>query len=177
MKFNIRGSNLKVTEAIKMHIEEKIGKLEKFLKNSDSIEVNVLIRTKGTAQIVEVTLPIKHVVLRAEERHDDLYAAVDLVSEKLEKQILKNKTRFGNKINHELIRGFKMEEIELSEEDDVNKIVKRKKMSMKPMDEEEAILQMNLVGHDFFVYYDYNNEAVCVLYRRKDGDYGLIVTS
>ncbi len=177
MKFNIRGGNIKVTEAIGMHIEEKIGKLEKFLKNADSVVANVLIRTKGPAQIVEVTLPIKDVVLRAEERHEDLYAAIDLVSEKLEKQILKNKTRLSNRVDHEVIRGFKMEEIELSDHDDTSKIVKRKKLDMKPMDEEEAILQMNLVGHDFFVYYDYKMEAVCVLYRRKDGDYGLIVTS
>ncbi len=177
MKFNIRGKNLKVTPAIGRHIEEKIGKLEKFLKNADDVLINVLIRTVGAAQIIEVTLPIKDVVLRAEERHEDLYAAVDLVSEKLEKQILKNKTRLSNRVDHGLIREFKAEEIESSEQDVINKIVKRKKLDMKPMDEEEAILQMNLVGHDFFVYYDYKMEAVCVLYCRKDGDYGLIVTS
>lgn len=176
MKFNIRGGNLKVTPALNMYIEEKIGRLDKFLKKSNDLVVNVLIRTKGNFQIVEVTLPIKHVILRAEERNEDLYAAIDLVSEKLERQILKNKTKMANRIDHELLKSFKVDDMTIEEEIE-NKIVKRKKLDMKPMDEEEAILQMELIGHDFFVYYDYNEDAICVIYRRKDGDYGIIVTS
>ncbi len=174
MKINIHGKNLKLTPAIKSYVEEKIGRLDKFLEDSESVVANVNVRTSGKEQIIEVTMPIKKIILRGEERHEDLYAAIDLVSEKIERQIRKNKTRMQKRQDQDYLREFKMANIETEETEE--KVVKRKKLEMKPMDEEEAILQMNLLGHDFFVYYDYNEEAVCVLYCRKDGNYGLIVT-
>jgi len=174
MKINIHAKNLKLTPAIKSYVEEKIGRLDKFLEDSESVAANVNVRTLGKEQIIEVTMPIKKIILRGEERHEDLYAAIDLVSEKIERQIRKNKTRMQKRLDQDYLREFKMANIEPEETEE--KVVKRKNLEMKPMDEEEAILQMNLLGHDFFVYYDYNEEAVCVLYCRKDGDYGLIVT-
>ncbi len=179
MKFNIRGSKMKITPAINDYIEDKIGKLEKYLEYSEEVTATVVVRSRGKDKIVEVTMPIKKAILRGEENHEDLYAAIDLVSEKIERQILKNKTRMKKKVNYEVLRNFKTGK-ELVDapivDDDKEKIVKRKKLEMKPMDEEEAILQMNLLGHDFFVYHDFKLKTVCVVYKRKEGGYGLIVT-
>lgn len=178
MKFNIRGSKVKVTPAIKNYIEEKIGRLDKYLENSEDITANVVIRVRGKDMIAEVTIPVKKAILRGEESHTDLYAAIDLVSEKIESQIRKNKTRMKKKINHEVLRNFKTdaELFENKEDNSINKIVKRKVMEMKPMDEEEALLQMDLIGHDFFVYHDIKSDSICILYKRKDNDYGVIIT-
>lgn len=176
MKFNIRGSKVEVTPAIKSYIEEKIGRLERYLEHSEDVNVNAVIRVRGKDMIVEVTIPIKKATLRAEMCHTDLYAAIDLVSEKLESQIRKNKTRMKKKINHEVLRNFKVDNELFEADEEENKIVKRKVIEMKPMDEEEAILQMDLLGHDFFVYHDVKSDSVCVVYKRKDNDYGIIVT-
>lgn len=173
MKFNIRGNKVKITKPIDKYIEEKIGKLDKYLENPDSVIANVLIKVKGKDQIIEVTIPVKKYILRGEETHKDLYAAIDLVTDKLERQIRKNKTRMKKKINkefHEFNVDFEIEK----DEKQTSKVVKRKSIEMKPMSEEEAILQMELLGHDFFVFENMNNNEINVLYQRKDGDYGII---
>ena len=176
MKFNIRGNKLEVTESFKNYVEEKIGKLNKYFENPDEVTANVVIRVHGIDQIVEVTIPAKKVILRAEDRNKDLYAAIDLVVEKLERQIRKNKTKMNKKAIKNTFIDFNMSfEVEPSEEDD-RKIVKRKEIEMKPMSEEEAILQMELLGHEFFVFKNVDDEDICILYRRKDGDYGIIET-
>ena len=175
MKYNIRGDKMVVTEAIRDYAEEKLGKLEKYFKDDD-ITANVLTRVRGNSQIVEVTIPTSKFVLRSEEENEDLYAAIDLVSDKLERQIRKNKTRLNRNVK-ENAREFNFDYvIEEAEEEAKEKIVKRKNIEMKPMDEEEAILEMELLGHSFFVYKDMDTNNVCVLYKRKDGDYGLIET-
>ena len=172
MKFNIHGSHIEVTEPIKNYIEEKIGKLSKYFDNSEELTANVVIRTSGIYQIIEVTIPIKKAILRGEERNKDLYAAIDVVSEKMERQIRKNKTRSQKKkVNN--INMFV--EFELTEEEKEEKtIVKRKEIETKPMSEEEAILQMNLLGHDFFVFKDSETNQHAVVYKRKDENYGII---
>lgn len=175
MKYNIRGDKMVVTEAIRDYAEEKLGKLEKYFKDDD-ITANVLTRVRGNSQIVEVTIPTSKFVLRSEEENDDLYAAIDLVSDKLERQIRKNKTRLNRNVK-ENVKEFNFDYVlEDTEEDAKEKIVKRKNIEMKPMDEEEAILEMELLGHSFFVYKDMDTNNICVLYKRKDGDYGLIET-
>jgi len=164
-----------VTDAIRDYAEEKLGKLEKYFKE-DNITANVLTRVRGNSQIVEVTIPTSKFVLRSEEENDDLYAAIDLVSDKLERQIRKNKTRLNRNVK-ENTKEFNFDYVlEDTEEESKEKIVKRKNIEMKPMDEEEAILEMELLGHSFFVYKDMDTNNVCVLYKRKDGDYGLIET-
>lgn len=173
MKFNIRGSKMEVTDAIKTYIQEKIGRLDKYFENSDEFTANVLVKATNKNQIVEVTIPISKVILRAEESHNDLYAAIDLVVEKLERQIRKNKTRMKQKNNRETMNMFIDFEIEESEIDD-HKIIKRKRIENKPMDEEEAILQMNLLGHEFFIFDNIKTHTTSVLYKRKDGNYGII---
>jgi len=136
------------------------------------------LRVRGKSQIIEVTIPTDKFILRSEEEHDDLYAAIDLVTDKLERQIRKNKTRLSKQNLENNLKTFnfdyEMLDDEESNEDEV--VVKRKKIEMKPMDEEEAILEMNLLGHEFFVYKDMDTDKVCVLYKRKDGNYGLIET-
>ena len=175
MKYNIRGDKMVVTDAIKDYTENKLSRLEKYFKDDD-ITANVLTRVRGNAQIVEVTIPTSKFILRSEEESDDLYAAIDLVTDKLERQIRKNKTRL-NRRTKESVKEFNFDyEIETNDEDAKEKIVKRKNIEMKPMDEEEAILEMELLGHNFFVYKDMDTNKVCVLYKRKDGNYGLIET-
>ncbi len=175
MKFNIHGKKVEVTDSIKNYIEEKIGKLDKYLANPEDITAKVVIRISGREQIVEVTIPIQKIVLRCEERHEDLYAAIDIVSDKLERQIRKNKTRMQKRVNKNEVIGFNLS-FEDSKEDDEQVIVKRKEIEMKPMSEEEAILQMNLIGHEFFVFKNIATDSIAVLYARKDGNYGIIET-
>ncbi len=175
MKMNIRGSKIKITSAINDYIENKIGKLDKYLENPGDITANVVVKVKGKDQTVEVTIPMKKLILRAEETHNDLYAAIDLVSEKLERQIRKNKTRMKKNVSKDLIDfniNFKVEK----EENEKGRILRRKLIETKPMNEEEAILQMNLLGHDFFVFTNEATNQINILYRRKDMNYGLIET-
>lgn len=172
MKYNIRGSKMEVTDAIKSYIEDKIGKLDKYFENPDEITANVLIKESGVNDKVEVTIPIKSTILRAESVNKDLYAAIDLVLEKLERQIRKNKTRM-HKINREVITAFI--DFDITEEEvKEDKIVKRKTVDTKPMSEEEAILQMNLIGHDFYIFKNADTNRVAVVYKRNDEQYGLI---
>ena len=177
MKYNIRGDKLEVTDALAGYVESKLDRLNKYFKE-DEILANVLLRVRGNDQIIEVTIPTDKFILRSEEADKDLYAAIDLVTDKLERQIRKNKTRL-NKQNvdnkyKEFNFDYDLTEEDSSSEDEV--IVKRKKLEMKPMDEEEAILEMNLLGHEFFVYKDMHTDNINVLYKRKDGNYGLIET-
>ena len=174
MKYNIHGSKVKVTPSIKTYIEEKLGKLDKYFENPDSITANVVVRVRGLEQIVEVTIPVKGITIRNEESNSDLYAAIDLVVDKLERQIRKNKDKINKRNNKTLIEDFETTlEDEFYEEE---KIVKRKKVELKPIDEEEAILEMELLGHTFFVYRDVDSDNICVLYKRRNGNYGIIET-
>ena len=172
MRTNIRGNKVKITSAINDYIENKLGKLDKYLENPDEVTANVLVKVKGKDQTVEVTIPVKKFTLRAEETHNDLYAAVDLVLEKLERQIRKNKTRMKKKTSKDLEFNFDFKVSK--DEEEKGKIVKRKVIDSKPMDEEEAILQMNLLGHNFFVFNNMKTNEVNVIYKRKDEDYGII---
>lgn len=177
MKFNIRGDKLEITDAIGNYVESKLSKLNKYFKDDDLL-ANVLLRVRGNSQIIEVTIPTDKFILRSEEEDKDLYAAIDLVTDKLERQIRKNKTRLNKQNVDNKYKEFNFD-YEIQEDEDTSEnelIVKRKKLEMKPMDEEEAILEMNLLGHEFFVYKDMNTDNINVLYKRKDGNYGLIET-
>ena len=176
MKYNIRGDKILVTDAIKDYITEKIDKLNKYFEKPNSVTANVLVKVKGYDQTIEVTIPTTSFTIRNEESSEDLYAAIDLVTDKIERQIRKNKTKI-NKIEKSKAKKLNLAYIDESEEDTTEyKIVKRKTLDTKPMDEEEAILQMEMLGHDFFIYKDRDTKNVCVLYKRKDNNYGLIET-
>lgn len=173
MKYNIRGDKLVVTKAIKEYIEEKLDRLNKYYENHMDLDCKVVIRSKNNLQSIEVTIPANKFILRAEVAEKDLYAAIDLVVDKLEGQIRKNKTRLKNKYEK-----VEIQEMYLNFEEDLEEealdIVKRKDIDTKPMDEEEAILQMQLLNHDFFVFKNTDEECVSVIYKRKDNKYGII---
>lgn len=176
MKLNIRGEKVTITQSMKTYLTEKLSKLDKYFENPEEISTNVLVRIKGLEQIIEVTALTKRFTLRAEESNEDFYAAVDLVVSKLERQIRKNKDRLNKKYKNveALDFNFDYEPEEKEEEKNVSVIVKRKNISMKPMDEEEAMLQIELLNHDFFVFKNIDEECVSVLYKRKDSNYGII---
>jgi len=170
MKFNIHGKNIEVTDAIRGYIESKVGRIEKYFKNTD-LTANVNVKVRGKDQIVEVTIPTDRVTLRAEDTHSDLYAAIDLVIEKLERQIRKNKSKAKKSLKQVVV--FNDFDVDATEDVD-DSIVKRKTIDTKPMSEEEAILQMELIGHDFFLFKNDKTGELCVVYKRKDSGYGIL---
>ena len=174
MKFNIHGRKIEVTDAIGSYIEEKIGRLDKYFENPDNITATVLIKLRGNNQVVEVTINANSYLLRGEEEHKDLYASIDKVSDKIERQIRKNKTRMSKKNGKESLKDFSLDFEELEENTSSNDIVKRKVIESKPMSEEEAILQMELLGHEFFIFKNADTNEVNVLYKRKDSNYGIL---
>lgn len=174
MKFNIRGKKLEVTPSLKAYIEDKLGRLNKYFENPSNIEANVLIKVSGINQVVEVTINTHGLILRGEETNKDLYASIDFVTDKIERQIRKNKTKIHRKVSKESIKDFKVIESDVTE--DKKEIVKRKIVDMKPMNEEEASLQMDLLDHDFFVYKDADTGNINIIYKRKDGNYGVLET-
>ena len=173
MEIIIRGDKLKITDSMRAYIEEKLGKLEKYLKNSEEIRANVIVKVKNHEQRVEITIPLKTYIIRAEETKNDFYAAVDKALDTLERQIRKNKTRIMSK-QGKTSHDFDMSVIETEKGTEEKKIVKRKSVEVKPMDEEEAILQMELLGHQFYMYKDSNTNKTAVVYQRNDGNYGVI---
>ncbi len=171
MEIIIRGDKLEVTDAMKAYIKDKLKRLNKYFEDGTHIRAKVIVKVDKESQIVEVTIPLKSYILRSEEAKDDFYAAVDKTIDKLERQIRKNKTRLmSKKVNNS--KEFALEEIKPVKEE--RKIVKRKTVEVKPMNEEEAILQMELLGHDFFMYKDSETGKASVIYKRKDKDYGII---
>ena len=175
MKISVRGKNIEITEAIETKISEKLSKLDKYFIVSDNVEAKVLCRVYPYGQKLEVTIPTEYVLLRAEVVDDDLYTAMDLVVDKLEGQIRKYKTRLSRKSKDNKL-AFNLASIEPLEEEEEDVLVKTKTITPKPMDMEEAIMQMELIGHSFFVYRDAESDSISIVYRRNDGDYGLIET-
>ncbi len=174
MEIIIRGDKVKVTQAINDYITEKLGKLDKYIEGVDNVRATVVIKIKNHTQKVEVTIPLKKFILRAEEEQEDVYAAMDVVIDKIERQIRKNKTKLLSK----KVKDTKDIVVDFVEDFDEkeNKIVKRKKIEVKPMSEEEAIIQMELLGHNFYLFKDANTSKPTLVYKRNDNDYGIIET-
>ena len=172
MKCNIRGDKILVTKAIKEYVIEKISKLEKYFDKANEITANILVKVKGFDQTIEVTIPTPNFTIRSEESAENLYAAIDLVVDKIERQIRKNKTKI-NKIEKNAVKKLNLSYIEDQEEEE-NKITRRKTLNTKPMSEDEAILQMEMLGHDFFIFKNIEEDCVSVIYKRKDTKYGII---
>ena len=172
MEIIIHGDKLKITDSMKEYIEEKLDKLNKYLEDSDTVRATVIVKVKNHEQRVEITIPLKAFILRSEESKDDFYAAVDKTIDKLERQIRKNKTRIMSKQGKNN-RDFDIAAF-IEEDEEEKKILKRKKVEVKPMNEEEAILQMELLGHQFYMYKDSDTDQVNVVYKRTDGNYGVI---
>lgn len=180
MKISIRGDKVKVTDSIKNYIEEKLEKIDKYFDDPSNVEAKVVIKIERDRQKVEITIPLKNFILRAEESQKDVYAAVDMLVDKIERQIRKNKTRLQSQMRKTKdVRDFSVEiidEIEEEEEEEQFKIVKRKEVEAKPMSEEEAILQMELIGHDFYLFKNQDTMKPTLVYKRKDNQYGIIET-
>ena len=172
MKYNIRGNKLEVTDSINDYIRSKLSKIEKYLDDDDKVEAKVLISAKGKDEKVEVTIWSGKYNIRAEVTNEDLYSAIDLVVDKLERQFKKYKGKISNKrATKEVVPDM---EIEDYFEEDGQTIVRRKEVFLKPIDEEEAITQMELLGHTFFVFKNVDTDRINVAYKRNDGDYGII---
>lgn len=181
MKFNIRGQRMEVTNALREYVAKKLGRLERYFETTPESDVQVTLSVIKGQHTVEVTIPLPGVVLRAEEKRDDMYASIDFVVDKLERQIRKHKTKLNRKFRQvNQGRIFKEEagngasQVSTLTQDDEYELVRTKRFSMKPMDVEEAILQMNMVGHNFYVFSNADTKEVNVVYRRSDGKYGLI---
>ena len=174
MKYNIRGNKIDVTEAISDYIKSKVSKLEKYLDDNDEVEAKAIVSAKGHDQKVEITIWSGKYNIRAEEVNNDLYSAIDLVIDKLERQFKKYKGKIASKKARVEIMP---KEIEDYFEEDEQRIVRRKEVFLKPIDEEEAITQMELLGHTFFVFKNVDTDKINVVYKRNDGDYGIIVAN
>ena len=171
MKFIISGKNLDVTDGLKAAIEEKIGKLERYF--TPETEVHVTLSVEKERQKIEITIPMKGNIVRAEQVSDDMYVSIDLVEEVIERQLRKYKNKLVGRQQSaaSLSKAFIEEEIE---EDDEIKIIRSKKFGMKPMDPEEACIQMDLLGHNFYVFRNAATDEVNVVYKRKGNTFGLI---
>lgn len=171
MKFIIVGKNIEVTPGLRSAVEDKIGKLEKYF-NPDT-EVKVTLSVEKDSQIIEVTIPVKGKIIRSEQSSSDMYVSIDLVEEIIERQLKKYKTKLVDK--QERNSSFKQEFIEKEyDEDEDIKIIRSKKFDIKPMYPEDACIQMELLGHDFFVFCNAETDQVNVVYKRKGNTYGLI---
>ncbi len=175
MKVQIYGKNITVTPAIAEKIEKKLNHLEKYFIIDENVVANVVVRVYPNKQKIEVTIPTKFAVLRAEVVHDDLYAAIDIVIDKLEDQIRRQKTRLTRKHKEKLAYAF-LETSDLDEEYEEEEVVKTKSIVPDTMELDEAIMRMEMLNHNFFIYRDDETKEVAVVYKRNDGGYGLIET-
>ncbi|MEK5478224.1 ribosome-associated translation inhibitor RaiA [Paenibacillus sp. FSL R5-0407] len=183
MNYSIRGQQIEVTEALREYVDKKLSRLDKYFDAPLASEGHVTLSVVRGLHVVEVTIPLTGgVVLRAEDRSDDMYASMDAVADKLERQIRKHKTKINRKFRQEgSLKTLFVENTAgngnvatMEDTDDDLELVRTKRFNLKPMDVEEAILQMNMVGHNFFVFSNLDTQEINVVYKRNDGKYGLI---
>ena len=172
MRITITGSNIDLTQGIKEAVEERLSKLEKYF--TPDTDVFVTCSVEKERQKIEVTIPIKGHVIRSEQVSNDMYVSIDLVEEVIERQLKKYRTRLVSK-KMNAATSFKPEFVEADDtEDEEVKIVRTKRFGMKPMYPEDACVQMELLGHDFFVFRNAETDEVNVVYKRKGNTYGII---
>ncbi len=174
MKYIINGRNLEVTDRLRNQVEKKLNKLDRFF-NPETV-VHVTLSLQKDVQKIEVTIPVRGNIIRAEQESSDMYVSIDLVEEVIERQLKRYKTKLVNRKQNadSFTAAFLEEEDVLPEEEEGIRIVKTKRFAMKPMDAEEACLQMELLGHSFFVFFNTDTNQTNVVYKRKDGTFGLI---
>lgn len=171
MRFLMYGKNIEVTKGLKAAAEEKIGKLERYF--TPETEVHITFSVERDNQKIEVTIPMKGTILRAEQASSDMYASIDMVEEIIERQLRRYRTKLVDQKQSaaSFSKAFAEEE---SAEDEEIKVVRTKRFAIKPMDVEEACIQMELLGHSFFVFRNAQTDEVNVVYKRKGNTYGLI---
>lgn len=171
MKIEVIGKNGFVpSDANKDYATKKLGKLEELVEDFENIHARVVCKVYNTHHKVEITIPVKGKILRAESNDEDIYAAIDLAIDKLMKQLRKHNDKVKDKLGKSTIRYAEEPEVE------DGKIVRQKKVGLEPMSKEEALDQMELLGHDFFIYLDKETHKTNVIYLREDGDYAIIET-
>ena len=172
MRFIITGRNIDVTQGLRTAVTEKIGKLEKYF--TEDTEVHVTLSVEKDRQKIEVTIPVKGNIIRAEQVSSDMYVSIDLVEEIIERQLKKYKNKIIDR-KQSAAQNFTPEYVEKDyDEDDTIQIVRTKRFGIKPMDPEEACVQMELLGHNFYVFMNSETNEVNVVYKRKGNTYGLI---
>ncbi len=169
MQLSVKGRNLEVTDALRSYAEEKLRRLTKYFENI--VTANVVLSLEKHRQIAEVTLRVRDLTIRAEESTEDLYSSIDLVVEKLERQILRYKERIAAHVTRAATREERGVSAAAEGE---SRLVKTKRFAVKPAEVDEAIMQMDLLGHNFYVFRNARTDEVNVVYRRRDGHYGLI---
>ncbi|MBO6119260.1 MAG: ribosome-associated translation inhibitor RaiA [Lachnospiraceae bacterium] len=174
MKIIITGKNVSLTDAIKERINSKLSKLDKFFTNETT--ATVTLKKENGKDVSEINIPVKGNLLRVSERQDNLFSAIDTATDKLERQIRKYRTKIRDNKIHTIMKniaegGFSEEKID--EEPAEIRIVKKKQLLLKPMDDEEACMQLDMIDHSFFIY-ENTNGKICVAYKRGDGNFGII---
>jgi len=172
MKFVINGKNMEITEGLRGAVEEKIGKLERYF--TPETEVHVMLSVERENQKIEVTIPVKGKIIRSEQTSSDMYVSIDLVEEVIERQLKKYKAKIVDKQQNAVSFSKTFIEEEPEEDEEDIQIVRTKKFDIKPMYPEDACIQMELLGHSFFVFCNADTDEVNVVYKRKGGTYGLI---
>lgn len=174
MRISISGKNIEVSDYLRELIDKKVGKLERYFPRETEVQVTMAV--ERNRHIVEVTIPYEGIIIRGEEVTGDMYASIDNVLDKLEKQIIKHRTRLEKNLKNDAFKHevplFGGTYDDMDEEE--SKIVRVKHFALKPMTEEEAMLQMSLLGHSFYMFLNADTDDINVLYSRKDGNYGLI---
>ena len=171
MKTEIIGKNIEVTEALKNYVETKVSKLDNYFERRTTCKA--LLKVRKNRHTFELTIRVDGLVFRAEETSEDMYKSIDRSVDKLSRQVRKHKTKLmKRRLNGK--ESIRCTEIPVQKEEEEDLIVRRKSIQVSPMIEDEAILQMNLIGHDFFIYQDHESGNVNVIYTRKNGEYGVI---
>ena len=171
MQYIISGKNIDVTEGLKAAVQDKLGKLERYF--TPETEVHVTLSVEKERQKIEITIPMKGNIVRAEQVSDDMYVSIDLVTEVLERQISRHKKKLIDQAQSAAFLQKSFIEEDIPDDDEIN-IIRSKKFAVKPMDPEEACVQMDLLGHNFFVFRNAETDEVNVVYKRKGNTYGLI---
>jgi len=181
-RVSVKGKNIDVTPSLREYSEKRVAKLSKFFQQREDVAVVVILSVEGDLHVAEITYQLGGLILRGESSTKDLYASIDAASDRIERQVRKYKTRiqkrvhdsprFGDGLDGAAANGAPVDEVEVSDLRD--RVVRTKRFPVKPMDVDEAIMQMELLGHDFFVFANAGSEQVNVVYKRKDGQYGLI---
>lgn len=182
LDYQIRGLNFEITEAIDAYVKKRLSRLEKYLEDDKTYVARVKLSSQKSDRSfkAEVTVQLPDLVLRAEDAEEDLYAAIDFVADKLERQIKKYKTKINRKLRKQGIADLHEVESDIpadtADSDDELEIVRKKTVELKPMDSEEAVLQMELLGHDFYIFMNAENDLPAAVYKRHDGKYALLDT-
>lgn len=176
LRIVVKGKNLRVTDALREYAEKRAAKVAKFFPNEESISVEIVLRIERNQQIAEITVHVRSLVIRAESRTGDMYASIDACIDRVGGQVRRHKTRLQKRfqVASKDARVAVNAESENDVDEDLPAVVRRKRFAIKPMSVDEALMQMDLLGHDFFVFVNAASDQVNVLYRRTDGNVGLL---